>query len=95
MRDPTCKNWDETRSHFQRESPTTQQSLFVVSKETFVTGKSDFYAVRIISEFSNPGLLDFHAARIISRVFQSWVRSQIFTRSALFLGLSNPGLAAP
>ena len=39
MRDPTCKNWDETRSHFQRESPTTQQSLLVVSKETFDTGK--------------------------------------------------------
>ena len=42
MRDPTCKNWDETRSHFQRENPTTQKSLLVVSKETFVTGKSDF-----------------------------------------------------
>ena len=50
MRDPTCKNWDETRSHFQRESPTTQQSLFVVSNETFVTGKSDFCSVRNISK---------------------------------------------
>ena len=33
MRDPTSKNWDETRSNFQRESPTTQQSVVVVSEK--------------------------------------------------------------